>query len=61
MSLNVKEEPKCPWRKNTADVAPFADKMETVSSSKAVLEQRLLSQVDNLDKYIYIYMRRFRE
>ena len=42
MSLNLKEERKCPWRKNTADVALFADKMETVSSSKAVLDIYLL-------------------
>ena len=32
--------------------APFADRTETVSSSKSVLEHGLLSQVENLDIYL---------
>ena len=50
MSLNVKEEPKCPWRKNHSRLVPFSDKMETVSSCKVVLEHCLLSKADNLYK-----------
>ena len=50
MSLNVKEEPKRPWRKNHSRLVPFADKTETVTACKAVLEHGLLSQVDNIYK-----------
>ena len=32
--------------------APFADRTETVSSSKSVLEHGLLSQVENLGIYL---------
>ena len=51
-SLNGEEEPKCPWRKNRNSLAPFADRTEIASSSEGVLERGLLSQVDNLDKYV---------
>ena len=52
MSLNVKEEPKCPLRKNHSRLAPSADRSETVSSSKGVSEHGLVSQIENLDKYL---------
>ena len=54
MSLNEKEEPKCPCGKNHRGLAPFADKTETVSSFKGVLEHGLLPLVDDLDQYISV-------